>query len=137
MTTTKPRRPPPPKAKPEIPFPSLCAIVRRVLTRLPEIDNIDLKETVKEWVSADGFQRPDSSMVYRAVDAIEHASPTLRRAPPIAMPQSPPQAERPDPTRLPRPWTTDRAGPQTMTRVGELRSPISTSATTSVNSKRG
>lgn len=131
------RRRSPPKAKPEIGFPQLCSIVRFILTHLPAIDNIDLKETTKERVTSLGFRRPDSSMVYRAVDAVEHASPTLRQEPPIAMPQSPPLVERPDPTRVPRPWTTDRARSQTMTRVGEIRSPISTSATTSVNSKRG
>jgi len=137
MTTTKKRRRHRPKAKTQIEFPALCAIVRRILIRLPTIDNIYLKETVKQYVLSNGFQCLDSATVYRAVDAMENAYPTLRQEPPITMPAPSVIEERPDPTQIPRPWTKERAGPQTMTPIGELLQSVSTFARSSTNSKRG
>ena len=106
---TKQKRTKPPKPRPEITFPALCAIVKRILERLPTIDNIDLKETVKEWVSADGFRGPDTNTVYRATDAMEHAYPKLRQAPAIEIPRPP---ERPPNTSTIQleDWTRENLG---------------------------
>ena len=83
-------------------FRQLCAIALDQLQREPTIDCVEWKERIKDRTVAIGYLTPLTEVVYRAMNAIEHAHPTLRQAVATA-PPTPVRMEQLDPTRLQSP----------------------------------
>jgi hypothetical protein len=93
MAKTEPTR-----TRPEVSFRQLCAIAKDLGTQDTTIDAVEWKDRIKDRTHALGFRTPYSDQVWRAIDAVEHAHPTLSRMHRPRHPSAPPPVMEHSPT---------------------------------------